>query len=52
MFHRHDGSGKSGLDYVIHFVAKLLAPNGTEIEPLFIGDLIVILIKKVTELYG
>ncbi|KAI8076801.1 armadillo-type protein [Halteromyces radiatus] len=41
-----DQSGKSGLDYVIHFVAKLLEPTGTESEALFVGDLIVTMIQK------
>ncbi|ORZ19612.1 armadillo-type protein [Absidia repens] len=42
-----DQSGKSGLDYVIHFVAKLLEPTGTESEALFVGDLIVTMIQKI-----
>ncbi|KAI8368240.1 armadillo-type protein [Radiomyces spectabilis] len=41
-----DPSGKSGLDYVIHFVAKLLEPTNSESEALFVGDLIVTLIQK------
>jgi hypothetical protein len=44
---RRDESGKSGLDYIIHFVAKLLEPQGTESQGLFVGDLIVTLIQKV-----
>ncbi|GAA5804125.1 hypothetical protein HPULCUR_009611 [Helicostylum pulchrum] len=43
----HDQSGKSGLDYIIHFIAKLLEPTGTDSESLFVGDLIVTLIQKV-----
>ncbi|KAI9023057.1 armadillo-type protein [Phycomyces nitens] len=41
-----DPTGKSGLDYVIHFVAKLLDPANSESEALFVGDLIVTLIQK------
>ncbi|KAG0175607.1 Importin 9 [Apophysomyces sp. BC1015] len=41
-----DPSGKSGLDYVIHFVAKVLQPSTTESDPIFVGDLIVTLIQK------
>ncbi|GAN01450.1 importin-9 [Mucor ambiguus] len=43
----HDQSGKSGLDYAIHFIAKLLEPTGTDSDALFVGDLIVTLIQKV-----
>ncbi|KAI8336598.1 armadillo-type protein [Chlamydoabsidia padenii] len=43
----HDQTGKSGLDYIIHFVAKLLEPTGTESEALFVGDLIVTMIQKI-----
>ena len=42
----NDGAGKSGLDYVIHFVARLLEPKNSASESLFVGDLIVNLIKK------
>ncbi|KAI7889931.1 armadillo-type protein [Mucor mucedo] len=42
-----DPSGKSGLDYVIHFIAKLLEPTGSDSDALFVGDLIVTLIQKV-----
>lgn len=35
------------MDYIIHFVAKLLEPTGTESEALFVGDLIVTMIQKV-----
>ncbi|KAI7871897.1 armadillo-type protein [Spinellus fusiger] len=42
----HDPAGKSGLDYIIHFVAKLLDPSNTESEALFVGDLIVTLFQK------
>lgn len=42
-----DQSGKSGLDYVIHFIAKLLEPTGSDSDALFVGDLIVTLIQKV-----
>ncbi|ORX54369.1 ARM repeat-containing protein [Hesseltinella vesiculosa] len=43
----HDASGKSGLDYAIHFVDKLLDPSATESDAAFVGELIVTLIKKV-----
>lgn len=43
----HDQSGKSGLDYIIHFIAKLLEPTGSDSDALFVGDLIVTLIQKV-----
>ncbi|KAI7859526.1 armadillo-type protein [Circinella umbellata] len=42
----NDGAGKSGMDYVIHFVARLLEPKNSASESLFVGDLIVNLIKK------
>ncbi|KAI8066912.1 armadillo-type protein [Gongronella butleri] len=42
-----DQSGKSGLDYAIHFVAKLLAPSASDSDALFVGDLIVTMIQKV-----
>lgn len=45
--YRHDQSGKSGLDYIIHFIAKLLEPTGSDSDALFVGDLIVTLIQKV-----
>ncbi|KAI9315923.1 armadillo-type protein [Dichotomocladium elegans] len=41
----NDGSGKSGLDYVVHFVAKLLQTS-TSSQSLFVGDLIVTLIQN------
>lgn len=40
-----DASGKSGLDYVIHFVARLLQ-SSTPSQSLFVGDLIITLIQK------
>lgn len=49
MSNRNDGNGKSGLDYVIHFVAKLLAPIVPDNESIFVGDLIVTLIQKVNK---
>lgn len=42
-----DQSGKSGLQYVVEFVANLLTPDHSESEALFVGDLIVKLIQKV-----
>lgn len=42
-----DQSGKSGLQYVVEFVANLLQPDHTESEAMFVGDLIVKLIQKV-----
>ncbi|CAO3648112.1 unnamed protein product [Mucor hiemalis] len=42
-----DQSGKTGLDYIIHFIAKLLEPTGSDSDALFVGDLIVTLIQKV-----
>jgi len=41
-----DQSGKSGLQYVVEFVANLLTPDHSESEALFVGDLIVKLIQK------
>ncbi|KAI8975506.1 armadillo-type protein [Mycotypha africana] len=41
-----DPSGKSGLDYIIHFIARLLEPTGSDSDALFVGDLIVSLIQK------
>lgn len=46
-FARRDPAGKSGLDYVVHFVAKLLEPSGSDSEAFFVGDLILTIIKKV-----
>ena len=43
----HDPSGKSGLEYIIHFIAKLLDPTCPDSDALFVGDLIVTLIQKV-----
>ncbi|KAI9307964.1 armadillo-type protein [Cunninghamella echinulata] len=43
----HDQAGKSGLDYAIHFVAKLLEPSVGDSEAFFVGDLIVTMIQKV-----
>ncbi|KAG1471470.1 hypothetical protein G6F56_002098 [Rhizopus delemar] len=43
---QHDGSGKPALDYIVHFVARLLEPTGTDSEALFVGELIVTLIQK------
>ncbi|KAG1180299.1 hypothetical protein G6F70_000463 [Rhizopus microsporus] len=42
----HDGSGKSALDYIMHFIARLLEPTGSDSDALFVGDLIVTLIQK------
>lgn len=42
-----DQSGKTGLQYVVEFVANLLTPEHSESEALFVGDLIVKLIQKV-----
>ncbi|KAG1592125.1 hypothetical protein G6F48_002850 [Rhizopus delemar] len=42
----HDGSGKPALDYIVHFVARLLEPTGSDSEALFVGELIVTLIQK------
>ncbi|KAI9258508.1 armadillo-type protein [Sporodiniella umbellata] len=42
----NDDSGKPALDYIIHFVARLLEPSGTDSEALFVGELIVTLIQK------
>ncbi|KAG0198042.1 Importin 9 [Mortierella sp. GBA30] len=39
-------SGKSGLELLIQFIAKLLDPSQTESAALFVGDLISKLIKK------
>ncbi|KAG9295192.1 hypothetical protein G9A89_006173 [Geosiphon pyriformis] len=42
----NDGSGKTGLDYIIQFIGKLLQPSESESAALFLGDLIVKLIHK------
>ncbi|KAF9103924.1 hypothetical protein BGX29_002731 [Mortierella sp. GBA35] len=39
-------SGKTGLDLLIQFIAKLLDPSQTESSALFVGDLVSKLIKK------
>ncbi|RUS35306.1 armadillo-type protein [Jimgerdemannia flammicorona] len=41
-----DATGKSGLDYIVQFVAKLLQPAQTESAALFVGDVLVKLIQK------
>ncbi|KAM3584016.1 hypothetical protein VKS41_003985 [Umbelopsis sp. WA50703] len=41
-----DQSGKTGLQYVVEFVANLLQPDHSESEAMFVGDLIVKLIQK------
>ncbi|KAG0350437.1 hypothetical protein BGZ54_003828 [Gamsiella multidivaricata] len=43
---RDAASGKTGLELVIQFIAKLLEPSQTESAALFVGDLISKLIKK------
>ncbi|KAF9571457.1 hypothetical protein EC968_000488 [Mortierella alpina] len=43
---RDASSGKTGLELVIQFIAKLLDPSQTESAALFVGDLISKLIKK------
>ena len=43
---RTDTSGKTGLDFVIQYIAKALQPKETESAG-FLGDLVVKLIKKV-----
>jgi hypothetical protein len=43
---RTDTSGKTGLDYVIQYIAKALQPKESESAG-FLGDLVVKLIKKV-----
>ncbi|ORZ27537.1 armadillo-type protein [Lobosporangium transversale] len=43
---RDEVSGKTGLDLIIQFIAKLLDPSQTESAALFVGDLISKLIKK------
>jgi hypothetical protein len=44
-----DQSGKTGLQYVVEFVANLLTPDRSESEALFVGDLIVKLIQKASD---
>jgi len=45
--HRRDAaSGKTGLELIIQFIAKLLDPSQTESAALFVGDMICKLIKK------
>ena len=41
-----DTSGKTGLDYVIQYIAKSLQPSESE-PACFLGDLVVKLVKKV-----
>src|SRR4051794_38175995 len=43
---RDASSGKTGLELIIQFIAKLLDPSQTESAALFVGDLISKLIKK------
>ncbi|KAG0276851.1 hypothetical protein BGZ95_006953 [Linnemannia exigua] len=43
---RDAASGKTGLDLLIQFIAKLLDPSQTESAALFVGDLVAKLIKK------
>ncbi|KAI1321026.1 hypothetical protein EDD11_008607 [Mortierella claussenii] len=43
---RDAASGKTGLELIIQFIAKLLDPSQTESAALFVGDLISKLIKK------
>jgi len=43
---RTDANGKTGLDYIIQFIARLLQPAEEEGAALFVGTLIVKLIQK------
>ncbi|GJJ78574.1 importin-9 [Entomortierella parvispora] len=43
---RDAASGKTGLELIIQFIAKLLDPSQTESAALFVGDMICKLIKK------
>lgn len=43
---RDSASGKTGLDLLIQFIAKLLDPSQTESAALFVGDLVSKLITK------
>ena len=40
-----DGNG-NGLDYIVKFIAKLLDPSQPESSAIFVGDLIVQLVRK------
>ncbi|KAI8323965.1 ARM repeat-containing protein [Martensiomyces pterosporus] len=44
-----DGSGMSGLDHIIRFVAVLLAPDSSESSALFVGDLVSKIIQKCSQ---
>lgn len=43
---RHDAQGKSGLTQVLSVVARLLQPSESEAGGLFVGDLVIHLIRK------
>jgi len=45
-FRREPTSGKTGLELLLQFIAKLLDPSQSESAALFVGDLISKLIKK------
>ncbi|CAG8449022.1 6245_t:CDS:10 [Ambispora gerdemannii] len=46
----NDGTGKTGLDYIIELIAKLLQPSESESAALFLGELIIKLIQKAGDL--
>ncbi|ORX95566.1 ARM repeat-containing protein [Basidiobolus meristosporus CBS 931.73] len=46
ILHLTDEHNKTGLDYVVQFIAKLLHPSQSESAALFVGDLIAKLIQK------
>lgn len=46
IFRREPTSGKTGLELLLQFIAKLLDPSQSESAALFVGDLISKLIKK------
>ena len=45
---RNDGSSNSGIAYVVQVISHLLHPNISEYASVFVGKLIIILVKKVS----
>ena len=48
MCFRHDSSSNSGIAYVVKVISHLLHPNISEYAAVFVGKLIIILVKKVS----
>lgn len=43
---RRDASGRSGIDNILGLLARLLAPSFSESGGLFVGDLVIHLLRK------